>query len=118
MRLAVSALPVAQGGGGEAELGGKLFLGHVHLGAQGLHIHRAGAMHAYAPAAPLRMGDGFLQALFDAVECGAHFVRPFLFQRPTSNLVSSDNSLRSALLRLALSPLANRVSRYSGICSS
>src|SRR5690606_27002588 len=111
---AVATFPVPQGCGREAELGGELFLGHAHLGTHGLDIDLAGAMHAHAMNIALGVSDRFRQALPNVVECSAQdFARPFQMFTNTSTRPAS--SLRSALVRLALSPLAKSASRYSGM---
>jgi len=39
------ALPVPQRGGGKADAGGKLLLGHAHLGAHGFDVDGARTLH-------------------------------------------------------------------------
>ncbi len=59
--------PSAEGCCGEAEAGSELFLSHAHLGAHGLHVDGARAMHVHAPLVAPGVGDGLLQALLDAL---------------------------------------------------
>lgn len=103
-RNTVAALLMAQRGRGEAEARGKLLLRHPHLGAHGLHIDCARMMNKYLWGLALGVGNRFLQALLDALECSAHVLGPF--QMPTRMSTSPASSLRSALVKLALSPFA------------
>src|SRR3546814_7662393 len=65
VRAAVAAFPVSQGGGGETKTGCELLLGHAQLGAHGLYVDLARAMHAHAAFVALGVSDGLLQALLD-----------------------------------------------------
>src|SRR3546814_450414 len=112
-RDAVTPLPMAQGCCGKTKTGSKLLLSHPHLGSHCLHIDDARTMHTHATLIALSMRDGLLQALFDTFEHGVHEFRPF--QRSTSISTKPASSLRSALVKLTLSPLEKSVNRYSGI---
>ncbi len=81
---AVTTLPVTQCCGGKSKLSCKLRLRHSDFGTQGPHIHGTGAMNADARLVPFGVGNGFLQALLDAVECLAHVFLAFAFQMLTS----------------------------------
>ena len=100
---------MAQRGSRKAKACGKLFLGHAHPGAQGLHVNWAGVMHLHPCALSFGMGNGFLQPLFDVLERAFHEFFPF--QMLTKISTKHASSLRSALVRLALSPLAKSVSK-------
>jgi hypothetical protein len=75
-----------------------------------LHVDLTETTQAHATLIALGVVDGFLQALSDAFKCAFHVsVRPF--QIPVNTSTKSASSLRSALAKLALSPLANNVSK-------
>src|SRR5574338_1331567 len=98
-----------QGGHRETEAGRELFLGHGDPAAQGLHVHRMGVVDACLSVTAPGVVQGLFQPALDAVECLAHgfLALHASISRPTS----CAKALRSALLRLARSFLANRVNK-------
>src|SRR6218665_1360191 len=103
VRGTVAALPMPQGCRGKTKAGGELFFSHPYLGAHGLHVDGARTMYAHAALITPGMGYGLLQALFDALECGAHDVFPLQISTNTSTKSASVASrIRCRRLRAAI----------------
>lgn len=114
--VAAALFPVAQGADGDHEQGCELGLGEARFFADFFDIDGRQRAQFGGGVVAFGMGQRIFETGHDFVERGGHGLI-LLFQALTMAAVMFLSALRSALVRLSFSFLANTASRYSGMAS-